>query len=89
VVARRLAVRVSISPEGEAGSARMQVTQADGSFPVELSQLSFVLSLEQEAPEDFSHGTIALLDRTRTFPFRSNAELFDMMYGWLSRQADQ
>jgi hypothetical protein len=80
---------VSISPEGETGSARMQVTQADGGIPVALSQLSFVLSLEHEAQENFSQGTIALLDRTRTFPIRSNAELFDVVYSWLSRRAAQ
>jgi hypothetical protein len=67
----------------------MVVTQADGSRPLELAQLSFLLSLEHESQENFSQGTIALLDRTRTFPFRSNAELFDVMYGWLSRLAEE
>lgn len=89
MIPRRLAVRVSISPEGEAGSARMQVTEAEGSRPVELTSLSFLLSLEHEAQESFSHGTIALLDRTRTFPFRCNAELFEVMYSWLSREAEE
>jgi hypothetical protein len=64
------------------------VTEAEGSRPLDLAPLSFLLSLEQETQENFSQGTIALLDRTRTFPFRSNAELFDLMYGWLSRPAE-
>jgi hypothetical protein len=67
----------------------MVVTQAEGSRPVDLAPLSFLLSLEQETQENFSQGTIALLDRTRSFPFRSNAELFEVMYGWLSRLADE
>jgi hypothetical protein len=67
----------------------MVVTQAEGSRPIDLAPLSFLLSLEQEAQENFSQGTIALLDRTRTFPIRSNAELFEVMYGWLTRLADE
>jgi len=80
---------VSIWPESEAGSARLQVTEAEGSRPVELAQLSFLLSLEHEADESFSHGTIAFLDRTKAFPFRSNAELFEVVYGWLTGQAEE
>jgi len=84
-VLRRIALLVSITPQGEGGEFRLSDVDTQRELPVESG--SFVLMLENEPRDTFARGQLKVLRDGTTYPVQSNAALFEMLKDLIDRAA--
>ena len=82
---RRIALLVSITPQGEGGELRLSDVDTQRELPVESG--SFVLMLENEPRDTFARGQLKVLRDGTTYPVQSNAALFEMLKDLIDRAA--
>lgn len=73
-----------ILAEPREGASSIIVTRAEGSIPVQLKPVSFLLTLTHDPKETFAQGRISLLQAEGSYRIRGSLDLFELLYSWLA-----